>query len=73
MRVYLHLTHLSIHRQIAYRVATLAGLATNFFFGLLRVAVIRRLSAIYRIQDLQVREPNLEDTIRRIYEEKLLA
>jgi ABC-2 type transport system permease protein len=40
MRRYLYLTYLSIHRQIAYRAATLAGLATNFFFGLLRAAVI---------------------------------
>jgi ABC-2 type transport system permease protein len=37
---YLYLTNLSIHRQIVYRAATLAGLATNFFFGLLRAAVI---------------------------------
>jgi len=35
--------------------------------------LIGRLSARYRIQDLQVREPSIEDTIRRIYEEKLLA
>ena len=40
MRLYLHLTRLAIHRQIAYRAATLAGLATNFFFGLLRAAVL---------------------------------
>ncbi len=34
--------------------------------------LIRRLSARYRIQDLAVREPDIEATIRRIYEEKLL-
>lgn len=34
------LTMLSARRQITYRAATLAGLATNFFFGLLRAAVI---------------------------------
>jgi ABC-2 type transport system ATP-binding protein len=35
--------------------------------------LIGRLSARYRIQDLEVREPEIEDTIRRIYEEKLLG
>ncbi|MBA3531282.1 MAG: ATP-binding cassette domain-containing protein [Ardenticatenales bacterium] len=35
-------------------------------------ALIGRLSARYRIQDLAVREPEIEATIRRIYEEKLL-
>ena len=34
--------------------------------------LIGRLSARYRILDLSVREPDIEDTIRRIYEEKLL-
>jgi ABC-2 type transport system ATP-binding protein len=34
--------------------------------------LIRRLSEKYRIQDLEVREPDIESTIRRIYEEKLL-
>ena len=35
--------------------------------------LIGRISAQYRIQDLAVREPDIEATIRRIYEEKLLA
>ncbi|MCA9924648.1 MAG: AAA family ATPase, partial [Anaerolineales bacterium] len=35
--------------------------------------LIGRLSAAYRIQDLVVREPDIETTIRRIYEERLLA
>jgi ABC-2 type transport system ATP-binding protein len=35
-------------------------------------ALIGRLSARYQIQDLQVREPQIEDTVRRIYEERLL-
>lgn len=35
-------------------------------------ALIGRLSAHYRIQDLSVREPEIEETIRRIYEERLL-
>jgi ABC-2 type transport system ATP-binding protein len=34
--------------------------------------LIGRLSARFRIRDLEVREPEIESTIRRIYEEKLL-
>ncbi|MCP5095019.1 MAG: sugar ABC transporter ATP-binding protein, partial [Chloroflexi bacterium] len=34
--------------------------------------LIGRLSAQYRIHDLAVREPDIEATIRRIYEEQLL-
>jgi ABC-2 type transport system ATP-binding protein len=34
--------------------------------------LIGRISARYRIRDLQVREPDIEATIRRIYEERLL-
>lgn len=34
--------------------------------------LIGRLSADYRIRDLQVREPEIEETVRRIYEERLL-
>jgi len=34
--------------------------------------LIQRLSNRYRIQDLGVREPDIESTIRRIYEDKLL-
>jgi ABC-2 type transport system ATP-binding protein len=34
--------------------------------------LIGRLSARYRISDLAVREPEIETTIRRIYEERLL-
>jgi len=34
--------------------------------------LIQRLSARYRLLDLSVREPEIEATIRRIYEEKLL-
>jgi ABC-type uncharacterized transport system permease subunit len=40
MLKYLALTRLAIQRQFIYRAATLAGLATNFFFGLLRAAVM---------------------------------
>jgi len=35
--------------------------------------LIRRISIQYRIKDLEVREPEIETTIRRIYEEQLLA
>jgi len=34
--------------------------------------LIGRLSARYRIRDLSVREPDIESTVRRIYEERLL-
>jgi ABC-2 type transport system ATP-binding protein len=34
--------------------------------------LIGRLSACYRIRDLEVREPDIEATVRRIYEEGLL-
>jgi ABC-2 type transport system ATP-binding protein len=34
--------------------------------------LIGRLSAKYRIHDLEVREPEIETTVRKIYEEKLL-
>jgi ABC-2 type transport system ATP-binding protein len=34
--------------------------------------LIGRLSAAYRVRDLEVREPDVEATIRRIYEERLL-
>jgi viologen exporter family transport system ATP-binding protein len=34
--------------------------------------LIGRISALYRIRDLEVREPDIEDTVRRIYEERLL-
>lgn len=40
MRLFWELTKLSIRRQITYRAATLAGLSTNFFFGLLRAALM---------------------------------
>lgn len=35
--------------------------------------LIGRISSRFRIQDLQVREPEIEETIRRIYEEELLS
>lgn len=35
--------------------------------------LIQRLASRYRIIDLTVREPAIEDTVRRIYEKQLLA
>ena len=40
MRLFYELVKLSFRLQLAYRTANLAGLATNFFFGLLRAAVL---------------------------------
>ena len=40
MQTYLKLSRLAFQRKMSYRAATLAGLATNFFFGLLRAAVM---------------------------------
>jgi len=40
MRLFIELAKRSFQRQLTYRAATFAGLATNFFFGLLRVAVM---------------------------------
>jgi len=34
--------------------------------------LINRISSKFRIHDLGVREPDIENTIRRIYEERLL-
>jgi ABC-2 type transport system ATP-binding protein len=34
--------------------------------------LIRRISDLYRIRDLSVKEPEIENTVRRIYEEQLL-
>jgi ABC-2 type transport system permease protein len=40
MRLYLELARKAFQRQVTYRGATLAGLATNLFFGVLRVEVL---------------------------------
>ena len=40
MRLFYELVKLSFRLQLTYRTANLAGLATNFFFGLLRAAVL---------------------------------
>lgn len=43
MRVYWELAQRSFQRQVTYRVATIAGLLTNFFFGVLRASVLLAL------------------------------
>jgi ABC-2 type transport system permease protein len=40
MRLFLKLSKLGFQRQMSYRAATIAGLLTNFFFGLLRAAIM---------------------------------
>lgn len=45
MGLFLHIIRLGIQQQLTYRAAILAGLATNFFFGLLRVSVLIALYA----------------------------
>lgn len=40
MTSYLRLARLAFRRQMSYRAATIAGLGTNFFFGLLRAAIM---------------------------------
>jgi ABC-2 type transport system permease protein len=40
MRLFYELIKTSFRQQLTYRTANLAGLATNFFFGLLRAAVL---------------------------------
>lgn len=59
MRLFWELVKLSFRRQLTYRAATLAGLATNFFFGLLRASV---LIALYGARS-QVEGVTLEGAI----------
>lgn len=59
MHTFLSLARLAIRRQFTYRAAAMAGLATNFFFGLLRAAV---MVALYGSQT-QVNGLSLQDAI----------
>lgn len=43
MRTFLHLVRLAVMQQTTYRTALIAGLATNFFFGIFRAAMITAL------------------------------
>lgn len=40
MRLFWELSKLAFQRQLTYRAATLAGLTTNFLFGMLRASVL---------------------------------
>ena len=40
MRLFWEISKLAFQRQLTYRAATLTGLATNFFFGMLRASVL---------------------------------
>ena len=59
MRLFWELSKLAFRRQMSYRAATLAGLATNFFFGLLRAAIF---IALYQARE-QVAGMTLQDAI----------
>lgn len=59
MRLYWEVTRLALQRQLTYRAATLAGLATNVFFGLLRAAV---LVALYGARN-EVAGMSIQDAI----------
>jgi ABC-2 type transport system ATP-binding protein len=50
-------------RQVTYRFERNALSASE---------LIGQLSTHYQIRDLEVREPEIEETVRRIYEERLL-
>ncbi|MFM8321212.1 MAG: sugar ABC transporter ATP-binding protein, partial [Chloroflexota bacterium] len=57
------------------QIAAREGLRVTYRFDRRAISaseLIGRLSAAYRISDLSVQEPDIESTIRRIYEEKLL-
>jgi ABC-2 type transport system permease protein len=59
MRLFWEVARLSFQRQLTYRAATLAGLMTNVFFGLLRAALI---IALYGVRDT-VAGVSLKDAI----------
>ena len=47
MQLFLKLTKISIQRHLTYRAATIAGLLTNYFFGILRATIF---VALYDLQ-----------------------
>ncbi len=59
MRLFWEITRLALRRQLTYRAAAWAGLATNIFFGLLRALV---MIALYGARD-QVAGMTLQDAI----------
>lgn len=57
MRLFWELCKLSFQRQLTYRAANLAGLATNIFFGLLRATVMVALfGAREQVEGITVRD-----------------
>jgi ABC-2 type transport system permease protein len=60
MRLYLELAKKSFQRQVAYRTATVAGLITNTFFGVLRASI---LIAVYHAQTRSVPDYSVRDAI----------
>ncbi len=60
MRLYLELAKKSFQRQVVYRTATLAGLITNMFFGVLRASI---LIAVYNAQTRSVPDYSVRDAI----------
>jgi ABC-2 type transport system permease protein len=60
MRLYLELAKKSFQRQVVYRSATLAGLITNLFFGVLRASI---LIAVYNAQTSSVPNYSVQDAI----------
>jgi ABC-2 type transport system permease protein len=59
LRIFWEVVQRAIQRQMTYRAASIAGLATNFFFGLLRAAV---LVALYGARQ-QVEGMSVQDAI----------
>lgn len=60
MRLYFELAKKSFQRQVAYRTATLAGLITNMFFGVLRASI---LIAVFNAQVRTVPDYTVRDAI----------
>lgn len=60
MRLYLELAKKSFQRQVAYRMATLAGLLTNLFFGVLRASI---LIAVFNAQTSSVASYSVQNAI----------
>jgi len=60
MRLYLELAKKSFQRQVVYRTATLAGLITNLFFGVLRASI---LIAVFTAQTTSVANYSVQNAI----------
>jgi len=59
LRIFWELTKRSFKRELTYRAAAMAGLATNFFFGIIRAAI---LVALYDTR-LSVAEISLQGAV----------